>query len=302
MRTPAAARSDGQGPAGQSDHADSPSRAPRARGMTGELTAEFLGTFVMILFGVGADAQVLAGRLGSHDSIAWAWGLGVMVGLYIALRISGGHINPAVTIAQALYHGFPWRKVMPYSVAQIAGAFAAALLVRWNYTEIIAKADPGHTIKTQGIFATLPGNGIAPVSDLGALRDQIIATALLVFLIFALTDTRNSAPLANLAPMVVGLAVVGSVMALGADAGYAINPARDLGPRVAIFLTGYRGAFRDQYGHLYFWVPIAGPVLGGIVGGALYTYGLQRYLPAKPDPPGLPAHRADDDRCGDGTT
>jgi glycerol uptake facilitator protein len=265
--------------AGQPGNTDILLAARRMPGLTGELAAEFLGTFVMVLFGVGADAQVLAGGLGSHDSIAWAWGLGVMVGLYISLRISGGHINPAVTIAQALFHGFPWRKVMPYSVAQTAGAFAAGLLVRWNYTEIIAKVDPGHTIKTQGIFATLPGNGTAPVSDLGALRDQIIATALLVFLIFALTDTRNSAPLANLAPMVVGLAVVGSVMALGADAGYAINPARDLGPRIAIFLTGYGGAFRDQYGDPYFWVPIVGPTLGGIVGGALYKYGLQRYLP-----------------------
>ena len=302
MRTSTAAQSGGQPRAGPPDHADSASRVLRVRRLTGELAAEFLGTFAMVLFGVGADAQVLAGGLGSHDSIAWAWGLGVMVGLYIALRVSGGHINPAVTIAQAMFQGFPWRKVLPYSIAQFTGAFVAGLLVRWNYTEIIAKVDPGHTIKTQGIFATLPGNGTAPVSDLGALRDQIIATALLVFLIFALTDTRNSAPLANLAPLVVGLAVVGMVMALGADAGYAINPARDLGPRIAIFLTGYRGAFRDQYGHLYFWVPIAGPVLGGIVGATLYKYGLQRYLPAEPDPSGLAAHRADDDRSGDGTT
>ena len=284
MQTSTAAPSDGPPSTGQPDNAGSFLTVPGVRRMAGELSAEFLGTFVMVLFGVGADAQVLAGGLGSHDSIAWAWGLGVMVGLYIALRISGGHINPAVTIAQALFHGFPWRKVIPYSAAQLAGAFAAGLLVRWNYTEIIAKVDPGHTLKTGGIFATLPGNGTAPVSDLGALRDQIIATALLVFLIFALTDTRNSAPLANLAPVAVGLAVVGMVMALGADAGYAINPARDLGPRIAIFLTGYRGAFRDQYGDLYFWVPIAGPILGGIIGGALYKYGLQRYLPpAKTD-------------------
>jgi glycerol uptake facilitator protein len=285
MRT-STAKSEAAARAGQPDNADIRSSARRVPGMTGELAAEFLGTFVMVLFGVGADAQVLAGGLGGHDSIAWAWGLGVMVGLYIALRISGGHINPAITIAQALYHGFPWRKVMPYSVAQTAGAFAAALVVRWNYTEIIARVDPGHTIKTRGIFATLPGNGTAPVSDLGALRDQIIATALLAFLIFALTDARNSAPLANLAPMVVGLAVVGSVMAFGADAGYAINPARDLGPRLAIFLTGYGGAFRDQYGDLYFWVPIAGPILGAAIGGAVYKYGLQRYLsPAQADLP-----------------
>jgi glycerol uptake facilitator protein len=254
--------------------------------MTGELAAEFLGTFIMILFGVGAAAQVLAGRLGSQDSIAWAWGMGVMVGIYTAQRISGAHLNPAVSVAQALYQGFPWHKVMPYSAAQTAGAFAAALIVRWNYTEVIARYDPGHTIKSQGIFSTLPGNGTAPVSDLGALRDQVIVTAILVFLIFAVTDPRNSGSLANLAPLIVGLGVAASVMGWATDGGYAINPARDLGPRVASFLTGYGGAFRDQYGHPYFWVPIVGPIVGAAVGGALYKYGLQRYLPATPkDPP-----------------
>jgi glycerol uptake facilitator protein len=144
---------------------------------------------------------------------------------------------------------------------------------------VIAKFDPGHTIKSQGIFSTLPGNGTAAVSDMGALRDQIIGTAILVLLVFAITDARNSAPLANLTPLIVGLLVVGIGMAWGTDAGYAINPARDLGPRLASFFTGYGGAFRDQYGSLYFWIPIAGPLLGGVVGGALYKYGLQRYLP-----------------------
>jgi glycerol uptake facilitator protein len=259
----------------------------RASGLAGELVAEFFGTFIMILLGVGAVAQVAAGKFGGHDSIAWAWGFGVMLGLYVAGRISGGHLNPAVSVALALYQKFPWRKVLPYSAAQIAGAFVAALVVRWNYTEVIDKLDPGHTIKTQGIFSTLPGDGTAPVSDLGALRDQIIVTAILVFLIFVITDPRNSAPLANLAPLIVGLMVVGMVMGWGTDGGYAINPARDLGPRVASYLTGYRGAFRDQYGHLYFWVPILGPILGGAIGGALYKYGVQRSLPCAQASPSI---------------
>ncbi|MCK5751700.1 MAG: aquaporin family protein, partial [Mycobacterium sp.] len=195
------------------------------------------------------------------------------------------HINPAVTLALAMFQGFPWRKVAPYASAQVAGAFVGALLVRWNYSEVLAKFDPGHTIKSQGVFSTLPGNGTLPVSDLGALRDQIIGTAILVLLVIAITDARNSAPLANLTPFIVGLLVVAIGMAWGTNAGYAINPARDFGPRLASFLTGYDGAWRDQYGTLYFWVPIVGPLIGAVIGGALYKYCITHFLPREPYSP-----------------
>lgn len=261
------------------ENVDLPSSSARVPSIVGEMAAEFLGTFILILFGVGVVAQVVAGGIGDHDSIAWGWGLGVMLGVYVAGQISGAHLNPAVTFALALFEKFPWRKVAPYAIAQLAGAFVAALVVRWNYSEVIAKFDPGHTIKSQGIFSTLPGNGTAPVGDMGALRDQVIGTAILVLMIFAITDSRNSAPLSNMTPFIVGLLVVGIGMAWGTNAGYAINPARDLGPRLASFITGYGGAFRDQYGSLYFWIPIVGPLLGGAVGGALYKFGVQRYLP-----------------------
>src|SRR3954451_142192 len=127
--------------------------------LLGELLAEFAGTFILIIFGVGVVAQVVAGGLGNHDSIAWAWGLGVVFGVYVAARISGAHLNPAVTVALATFRGFPWRKVGPYALAQVLGAFAAALLVRWVYADVLNAADPGHTIATQGVFSTLPGNG-----------------------------------------------------------------------------------------------------------------------------------------------
>jgi glycerol uptake facilitator len=258
--------------------------------LLGELLAEFAGTMILILFGCGVVAQVVAGGIGDHDSIAWAWGLGVVLGIYVANRVTGAHLNPAVTVALAAFKGFPWRKVLPYSAAQTAGAFVAALLVRWNYSEVIAKLDPGHTLKTQGIFSTLPGNGALPVHTSGALRDQIIGTAILVFLVFAVTDARNSAPIGNLAPVVVGLVVVAIGMAWGTDAGYAINPARDLGPRIAEYLTGYAGAFRDQYGSLYFWVPILGPLVGALIGGAGYRFLIERFLPSDtPTVPDTPA-------------
>ncbi|AGZ43752.1 Aquaporin-4 [Actinoplanes friuliensis DSM 7358] len=263
--------------------------------MLGELAAEFAGTMILILFGVGVVAQVAGGGIGDHDSIAWAWGLGVMLGVYVAGRISGAHLNPAVTIALAVFKGFEWRKVAPYSLAQLLGAFVAALLVRWNYTEVLHAADPGLTIKTQGVFSTLPGNGTLPVSEWGALRDQVIGTAILLFLILAITDAASTPPGANLTPFIIGLLVVGIGMAWGTNAGYAINPARDLGPRLASFFTGYGGAFRDQTGYLYFWIPIVGPIVGGIVGAGLYQGLIGRFLPSDaPQEPGeLPTQRTE---------
>src|SRR5689334_21581053 len=162
----------------------------------GEISAELLGTMILILFGTGVVAQVVTGdgAAGDHDSIAWAWVIGVMLGVYVAGRISGAHLNPAVTIALAAFKGFEWRKVAPYSLAQFLGAFVAALLVRWNYTEVLHAADPGLTIKTQGVFSTLPGNGTLPVGEWGAFRDQVIGTAILLFLILAITDAASTPP------------------------------------------------------------------------------------------------------------
>jgi len=156
--------------------------------------------------------------------------------------------------------------------------------VRWNYTEVIAKFDPGHTIKSQGIFSTLPGNGALPVGEWGALRDQIIGTAILLFLVVAVTDLRSTPPGANLTPFIIGLIVVAIGMAWGTDAGYAINPARDFGPRLASFLTGYGEAWRDQYGNFYFWVPIIGPLIGGLLGAGLYDVLVGRHLPIEEEP------------------
>src|ERR1700754_5328931 len=96
-------------------------------GLLGEMLAEFAGTMVLILFGLASVAQVSAAMLGDHDSIAWAWGLGVALGVYVAARLSGAHLNPAVTLTLATFRGFSWAKVAPYALAQTAGAFVAAL-------------------------------------------------------------------------------------------------------------------------------------------------------------------------------
>lgn len=243
--------------------------------LAGEMCAEFAGTMILILFGCGVVAQVVttAGTdapAGDHDSIAWAWGIGVTLGVYVAARLSGGHLNPAVTIALAAFKGFPWAKVLPFCLAQTAGAFVAALIVRFTYADLIRAVDPDHSIDTQGIFSTLPGNGVYDVSITTAFADQVVGTAILVFVVLALTTATNNPPLANLGPVVVGLLVVAIGMAWGTNAGYAINPARDFGPRLASLFTGYETAWQDQNGQLYFWLPIVAPIVGGLIGGLLF--------------------------------
>ena len=259
--------------------------APPRPSLTGELLAEFAGTAILILFGVGVVAQVVAGENGGADSIHWAWGLGVTLGVYVAGRTSGAHLNPAVTIALATFKGFSWAKVVPYSIAQFLGAFAAALVVRWTYNDLIIAADPGTTYATQGIFSTLPNESIG-LGD--AFLDQVVGTAILVFVIFAITEARATPPGVNLAPFIIGLLVVGIGMAWGVNAGYAINPARDFGPRLASFLTGYDTAMREPGGAFYFWIPIVAPIVGALLGGGRYKVLVERYLPAAPGEPTEP--------------
>jgi glycerol uptake facilitator protein len=249
----------------------------------GELVMEFLGSLVAAIFGFGVVAQVVVSKdsLGEHDSIAWCWGLAVMLGILVAGRVTGAHLNPAVTLTVAVFKGFPWKRVAPYMVAQVAGWFVGALLIRFDYQSSIAAIDPHHTFTTQGIFSTLPGNGnnALKVSIGDAFWDQVLGTAVLLFLIFAITDPLGANPNAAVSAILVGLLIVAIGFAIGTDSGYAINPARDFGPRLMEFITGYKNAWRDQYGQLYFWVPIIGPFLGGLIGGGLYQATVGRTLP-----------------------
>jgi glycerol uptake facilitator protein len=242
---------------------------------------------VLILFGCGVVAQVVTGgtplttapgATGDYNSIAWGWGLGVAMAVYVAGRLSGAHLNPAVTVALATFKGFPARKIAPYIGAQVAGAFVGALLVRFTYSDLINKVDPQHTKATQGIFSTSPDAGVTIFT---AFFDQVIGTAILVAVIFALTSAVNNPPLANTGPLVIGLLVVAIGLGWGANAGYAINPARDFGPRLASWITGYSDAWHSANGpELYFWLPIVAPLIGGLIGGALFVFCIERFLPA----------------------
>ena len=162
-----------------------------------ELLAEFLGTFVLIVFGVGVVAQVLLSRntAGTYLSINIAWGLAVTMGCYVAAGVTGAHLNPAVTVALATHRRFPWNKVLPYSAAQVAGAFVASAVVFLTYHEALSAFDGGvrqvvGPQGTAGIWATYPQPFLSNVP--GGFIDQVVGTALLVAVIFGITDTRNS--------------------------------------------------------------------------------------------------------------
>jgi glycerol uptake facilitator protein len=249
--------------------------------LAAELLAEFLGTMVLILFGNGVVAMVVLfghgvpGETvnGGFTNITLAWGLAVTMGVYVAGKISGAHLNPAVTITVAAFRGFPWSKVIPYSIAQIAGAFVAAAVVFWNYHPAFLRADP-QLDHTAGVFTTFPA---FPEILSAGLLDQIIGTALLLMMIFAITDERNQPP-AVLTPLMIGLVVVVVGMSFGGMHGYAINPARDFGPRLLTVVAGFKNNGLTD-GPLVFWVPIVGPIVGGLIGGFVYDMGIRRFLP-----------------------
>jgi len=238
------------------------------------MLAEFLGTFILIVFGTAVVAQVvLSGQAnGQYLSINLGWGLAVVMGVYVAGGVTGAHLNPAVTVTLAVRRGFPWAKVLPYCGAQLAGAFTGALVTFVTYREAFNHFDGGvrqvvGPQATAGVFATYPQAFLSTVP--GGLVDQIVGTALLLLLIFAISDTKNLAPEPKFAPIVVGLAVVLIGMTFGLNSGYAINPARDLGPRLFTAVAGW-GSDVFRAGNGWWWVPIVGPLIGGVIGGFVY--------------------------------
>jgi len=251
------------------------------KGVWREAAAEFLGTFVLLAFGTGVVAQVvLTGREGGGIfSIHVAWGLAVMMGIYVSAGVSGAHLNPAVTLALAAFRGFPWGKLPAYVAAQVAGAFAGAALTLATYREAFAHFDGGTrqvagSLATAGIFATYP----QPYLSLtGGFFDQVVGTALLMLGIFAVSDRRNAGTVAGGPALVAALvAVIG--MSFGWNAGYAINPARDFGPRLFTALAGWGGEVWSAGGG-WWWVPVVAPCFGALVGGFVYDVFITRHHP-----------------------
>jgi glycerol uptake facilitator protein len=251
---------------------------------------------VLVSFGCGSVATAVAALPGSGRTagpttifvaagdwllITWGWALAVAFGIYVAGGVSGAHLNPAVTLAFAVRRRFSWLKVLPYMLSQLVGAFAGAALVYAVYHDAINTFDRamtgpktnGHTLATFSIFGTFPAQYFHG-SVWGPLVDQIVGTAFLVMFVVAVVDLRNTAVKANLGPLVIGFVVAAVGMSYGANAGYAINPARDFGPRLFTWLAGWQelalpGTLAGSF-HAYFWIPIVGPLVGGVIGVLVY--------------------------------
>ncbi len=250
-----------------------------------ELLAEFLGTFVLIVFGVGVVAQVVLskGAAGSYLSINLAWGLAVTMGCYVSAGVTGAHLNPAVTLALAAHRRFPWRKVLPYAAAQMAGAFVASAVVYATYHEALTAFDGGTrqvlgAQGTAGIWATYPQPFLSVFP--GGFVDQIVGTALLMGVILGITDSRNSPAPPGLAPVIVGLLVVLIGATFGFNAGYAINPARDFAPRVFTSIAGWGSDVFTAANH-WWWVPVVAPCIGAVLGGWVYDICVGKRFPSE---------------------
>ncbi|BGP53934.1 hypothetical protein JCM8202v2_001506 [Rhodotorula sphaerocarpa] len=240
--------------------------------------AEFLGTLVLVVIGVGSTCQtkLSQSQYGAFQSQNWAWGFGVMTALYIAGGISGGHANPAVTIVLAIFRGFPWKMVPRYVIAQVFGAFCGALLLYGNYKRAIEEYDPTKGYATYGsggnvsatLFVTAPAENIG--NPVQGFCQEILASGILSIAVLALGDENNAPPGAGIGAIVLGFVVVSIGMSNGWVSGYAINPARDLGPRIALSCLGYSSGLWTDYWWWWLLGPICGPVVGGIAGALAY--------------------------------
>lgn len=235
----------------------------RRGGNMSEFLAELVGTVILILFGGGVVANVnLKGALAKGSDwivIALGWGLAVTLGVYAVGSITGAHLNPAVTIGLAAAGEFQWDKVFMYIVAQMIGGFIGAVLVWIHYMpHYKAEEDPGAKLAT---FATGPSypNYVANFIS------EIIGTMILVMgILFIGANTFTD----GLKPLIVGGLIVAIGLSLGGTTGYAINPARDLAPRLAHFVLPIPGKGKSNFAYAI--VPVLGPIAGGMIGATLY--------------------------------
>ncbi|PFH53220.1 hypothetical protein AMATHDRAFT_1300 [Amanita thiersii Skay4041] len=235
---------------------------------------EFLGTFFIVIFGNGANCQVNLSSSpavalqpkGNWTSLSFGWAAGVAMGFWVS---NGGHINPAVTLALATYRDFSWRKVPAYILLQVLGSFSAAAVLYGNYYHAIDQFEGGdgsRTSNTSGLFGT---HALDYMTNIGCFFNEFLSTTVFLIGLLTLLDKRNRVP-SGLIPVGVFILVFGIAACLGMQTGFAINPARDLGPRLLTSIVGYGRQvynYRNQY---WIWCPILGPIMGAQAGTIIY--------------------------------
>ncbi len=226
---------------------------------------EIIGTMLLVILGDGAVANVLLKKSKAENGgwivIATGWGIAVAIAVYVAGKISGAHINPAVTLALAIIGKFPWSQVPVYIIGQLIGGFLGGVIVWLHFLPHWAEtSDPGLKL---AVFSTGPAIRNTGVN----LISEIIGTFILVLGILGIVANKISD---GLAPFLIGLLVWGIGLSLGGTTGYAINPARDLGPRIAHFVLPIAGKGESDWG--YAWIPVVGPIIGGTIGALLFSW------------------------------
>jgi len=227
---------------------------------------EFIGTMLLIILGDGVVANVLLNKTKGHNSglivIAFGWAIAVFVGVFASTTLGGkGHLNPAVTLAFAYLGNFPWADVGVYIAAQFAGAITGAIIVWLSYRQHFEQTSDGDT--KLGVFCTAP----AIKSSLNNLITEIVGTFVLV--LGALLMSKSEVILGALDALPVALLILGIGLSLGGPTGYAINPARDLGPRIVHFILPIPNKRDSDWS--YSWIPVIGPIAGGLLAAVLYN-------------------------------
>jgi glycerol uptake facilitator protein len=225
---------------------------------------EFLGTMFMIVLGDGVVANVVLSKTKGNSSgwivITFGWAIGVFTGVYVASNGSAAHLNPAITVAMALFNGFPWNEVPFYFAGQFLGAMMGALLVWLSYRKHFdVTKDAGLIL---GTFCTAPAIRNFKYNFIS----EVIGTIVLVVGVLFLAKPANS--LGSLDALPVALLVLGIGLSLGGATGYAINPARDLGPRIIHALLPIKNKGKSDWS--YSWIPVIGPFVGGILAAFIF--------------------------------
>lgn len=262
------------------------SRKFKASPLLREFLAEMMGTFILMVFGIGSVAQFVLGRgqFGTFLSVNIGWGLGVTLGVFWSAGISGGHINPSVSLAMACFGRLPWKKLPVFWAAQSLGSLLASAVMYGVYADALDIYDGGKrmttgNLATAGIWSTYPYSfGNKTVSNWAGFGDQVFGTMILVSTVFALTDKQNNAPRQNQLPYMIGCLVWAIGMTMGLNCGYGINPARDLIPRIFTAMAGW-GKEPFTVNNYWFWYPVFGQLVGGVLGGVLYTLTISMHYP-----------------------
>jgi len=260
--------------------------APKMPSYVRQMFAEFLGTFALVLIGDGAVAQVVLGGalktdgfFGGFLNIALGYGLALMVGIILSGGVSGGHLNPAVTVAMAVIKKLKVQQIPFYFAGQYLGAFTAALVLWGTYADgiNIAEVNGSYTGATSGIFSSFPFSEKTSLVVLA--MDQMLGTAMLLLIILGVTDSRNMQISASCVPLLIGLGLSALHLSFGLNAGCAINPARDFAPRLLTLIAGWGTQPFTAFGN-WFWIPWLLPHIGGVVGALTYTLLIEMHHPA----------------------